>query len=114
MPAYAESVSRRDWQQIFVLLDTALELDSSQHRAWLDALPPEQARLSPMLNSLLRAHADVGTGDSTARSATFSPATRNWRHPACRSRLSDCIACCARSARRYGERLVSPTGLTAS
>jgi hypothetical protein len=39
MPASAESVSRRDWQQIFVLRDTALELDSSKHRAWLDALP---------------------------------------------------------------------------
>ena len=75
MPASAESVSRRDWQQIFVLLDTALELDSSQHRAWLDALPAEQARLSPMLNSLLRAHADVGTGDFMRAPATFSLAT---------------------------------------
>ncbi len=75
MPASAESVSRRDWQQIFVLLDTALELDSSQHRAWLEALPAEQARLSPMLNSLLRAHADVATGDFMRAPATFSLAT---------------------------------------
>ena len=56
MPAFAESVSRRDWQQIFVLLDTALELDSSQHRAWLDALPAEQARLSRWRRS--RRHRD--------------------------------------------------------
>ena len=75
MPAFAESVSRRDWQQIFVLLDAALELDSSQHRAWLDALPADQARLSPMLKSLLQAHADVGTGDFMRAPATFSLAT---------------------------------------
>ena len=63
MPASAEPASRRDWQEIFALLDSALELDPVQHPAWLDALPAEQARLSPMLKSLLQAHADVGTAD---------------------------------------------------
>ena len=72
MPASAEPASRRDWQEIFALLDTALELDSVQHRAWLDALPPEQARLSPMLKMLLLAHADVGTGDFMRAPATFA------------------------------------------
>ena len=72
MPASAESVSRRDWQEIFALLDTALELDSVEQRAWLEALPAEQARLSPMLKSLLQAHADVGTDDFMRAPATFA------------------------------------------
>ena len=75
MPRSAEVASRRDWQQIFALLDTALELDPSQHRAWLDALPAEHARLSPMLKSLLQSHADVGTDDFMRAPATFSLAT---------------------------------------
>ena len=75
MRASAELASHRDWREIFALLDTALELDSIQHRAWLEALPPEQARLSPMLKDLLLAHADVGTGDFMRAPATFSLAT---------------------------------------
>ena len=63
MPASAERATRRDWQEIFALLDTALDLDSIQHPAWLEALPAEQERLSPMLKALLHAHADAGTGD---------------------------------------------------
>ena len=72
MPASAEPASRRDWQEIFALLDSALELDPVQHPAWLDALPAEQARLSPMLKSLLQAHADVGTADFMGAPATFA------------------------------------------
>ena len=72
MPASAEPASRRDWQEIFALLDSALELDPVQHPAWLDALPAEQTRLSPMLKLLLQAHADVGTADFMGAPATFA------------------------------------------
>ena len=72
MPAFAEPASRRDWREIFALLDSALELDATEHRAWLDGLSPEQARLSPMLNRLLLAHADVGTGDFMRAPASFA------------------------------------------
>jgi eukaryotic-like serine/threonine-protein kinase len=72
MPASAEPESRGDWQQIFALLDTALELDSVQHPAWLEALPAEQARLSPMLKALLQTHADAGTADFMRTPATFA------------------------------------------
>ena len=72
MHASAEFASRQDWLEIFALLDTALELDPIQHEAWLDALPAEQARLSPMLKVLLDTHADVGTGDFMRAPASFS------------------------------------------
>jgi hypothetical protein len=40
MPASAEPASRRDWQEIFALLDTALDLDSDQRAAWLEHCRP--------------------------------------------------------------------------
>ena len=69
MPACADAVataSRGDWQEVFSLLDTALELDPADRAAWLDArdrLAPEQARLSPLLRHLLAAHVEIATGD---------------------------------------------------
>ena len=74
----ATIASRRDWQDVFALLDTALDLDPPAQSAWLDALGPEQARLSPLLRDLLQAHAAVGTGDFLRTSPTFAfegPAT---------------------------------------
>ena len=74
----ATIASRRDWQNVFALLDTALDLDPPSQSAWLDALGPEQARLSPLLRDLLQAHAAVGTGDFLRTSPTFAfaePAT---------------------------------------
>jgi len=67
MPAASEPpslplASPGDWQQIFALLDSALELDATAHAAWLESLGAEHARLSPLLRDLLRARADVGTG----------------------------------------------------
>ncbi len=72
MPASADPASRRDWQEIFALLDTALELDAIQRSAWLEALPAGQARLAPKLKALLEAHADIGTADFMRTPATFA------------------------------------------
>ena len=69
MPACADAVataSRGDWQEVFALLDTALELDPAARAVWLDGLDrlgPESARLSPLLRHLLQAHAEIATGD---------------------------------------------------
>ena len=48
--------SREDWIQVFALLDIALELDPAARAPWLAALPPEQARLAPLLQTLLQTH----------------------------------------------------------
>jgi len=72
MPASAEPTSRRDWQEIFALLDSALEFGSTEQQAWLDGLSPEHARLLPTLKKLLLAHADIGTGDFMRAPASFS------------------------------------------
>jgi eukaryotic-like serine/threonine-protein kinase len=64
--------SPADWQQIFALLDTALELDPVAQPRWLDTLPPEQAHLSPLLKNLLQAHAQVATGDFLQSPPTFA------------------------------------------
>ena len=55
----APPVSRADWQQVFALLDTALELDPEAQRAWLASLGAEQAHLSPMLAQLLQTRSEV-------------------------------------------------------
>ena len=100
MRASAEPASRRDWQEIFALLDTALELDSIQLTAWLEALPAEHARLSPMLKALLQAHAGVGHRRLHAGASNIRPARLSRRHrgrPLNRS--SARIGCCARLAK---------------
>ena len=77
MPACADAVataSRGDWQEVFTLLDTALELDPAARAAWLadlDGLGPEQARLSPLLHHLLAAHAEIATGEFLRAPPTF-------------------------------------------
>ena len=77
MPACADAVataSRGDWQEVFALLDTALELDPAARAAWLDGLDrlgPEPARLSPLLRHLLEAHAEIATGDFLSSPPTF-------------------------------------------
>ena len=68
-------ISPRDWQEVFALLDTALELDPASHARWLEELgarDPDQARLSPLLKDLLRAHADVSTADFLQSPPTFA------------------------------------------
>jgi len=69
------STSRSDWQDVFSLLDTALELAPDARAAWLAALSPEQSRLSPLLNQLLQAQADISTSDflCTPPSFVFAP-----------------------------------------
>jgi len=67
MPAGAEGrspprASAADWQAIFALLDTALELEPASRTAWLESIAPGQARLLPLLKDLLQAHADGSTG----------------------------------------------------
>ena len=77
MPACADAVataSRGDWQEVFSLLDTALELDPAARAAWLDDLDgqgPEPARLSPLLRRLLAAHAEIATGEFLRAPPTF-------------------------------------------
>ncbi|MEO8344298.1 MAG: serine/threonine-protein kinase [Betaproteobacteria bacterium] len=86
MHAFAERASRLDWQEIFTLLDTALDLESIEHAAWIEALPAGQARLSPMLKLLLHAHADVGTVDFLRVPATLAmPSEPMPRAPVARS-----------------------------
>ena len=68
----AGPASRQDWQEIFALLDAALELDPSRHEAWLAALPADRARLSPLLQELLRNHAEGGDVDFMSVPATFA------------------------------------------
>ena len=67
----AVTASRRDWQDVFTLLDTALELDPEARASWLSALPPEQARLSPLLNQLLQAQAQIATSDFLGTPPSF-------------------------------------------
>ena len=57
------TASSRDWQDVFSLLDTALDLAPEARAAWLAALPPGQARLSTWLQQLLQAQADISTSD---------------------------------------------------
>jgi serine/threonine protein kinase len=52
-----------EWQEIFALLDTALELDAAAQTDWLAALGPQHRHLSPMLARLLQAHARIGADD---------------------------------------------------
>jgi serine/threonine protein kinase len=86
LPASTEPASRHDWQEIFALLDTALELDAIQQLAWLEALPAEQARLSPLLQALLQSRAQLGTGDFMRAPATFAlPAQPAPAEPAAQS-----------------------------
>ena len=63
---------QRDWHDAFVLLDTALDLDPASHAGWLAALGPDHARLSPLLEELLRAHATGVTADFMQSPATFA------------------------------------------
>jgi eukaryotic-like serine/threonine-protein kinase len=49
------------WPALSRLLDAALDLDPEAQRAWLDALPPEEASLRPLLERLL-----VGNRDRSA------------------------------------------------
>ena len=65
------TASRGDWQEVFALLDTALELGPAARAAWLAGLGTEQARLSPLLNHLLQAHADISTNDFLRSPPTF-------------------------------------------
>jgi len=79
MPAFAEPrslplASPGDWQQIFALLDNALELEPASHPAWLESLSPEHAHLASLLHNLLQAHADVGTGSFMQMPASFAVA----------------------------------------
>ena len=67
----AVTASRRDWQDVFTLLDTALELDPEARASWLSALPPEQARLSPLLSQLLQAQAQIATSDFLGTPPSF-------------------------------------------
>jgi len=59
----ASTASRSDWQQVLGLLDTALDLDPAQYAGWLQTLAPEQARLSSLLEGLLRVHAERRSDD---------------------------------------------------
>jgi len=70
--ATAPPVSRSDWQQVFALLDTALELDPAAQQVWLASLGAEQAHLSPMLMQLLQARAEVAATDFMQSPPTFA------------------------------------------
>ena len=71
-PAAPAGPSRRDWQEAFRLLDVGLELDPTAHAGWLAALGPEDARLSPLLEQLLRRHVERSTADFLQTPASFA------------------------------------------
>ena len=68
----AAQASPSDWQDIFALLDTALDLDPSAQAAWLESLAPDQTRLSPLLKELLQVHAVGQTDDFMPLPAIFA------------------------------------------
>jgi len=77
MPACAEPrgaprASPGDWEAVFTLLDTALELEPTAHPAWLESLGPEHAHLSPLLKELLQARAEVSTGSFMQTPPSFA------------------------------------------
>ena len=59
-PAPALQPSREDWIEVFALLDVALDLDPAARTSWLAALGPQQARLAPLLQTLLQTHEQAG------------------------------------------------------
>ena len=68
----AAQASPSDWQDIFALLDTALDLDPGAQAAWLASLAPGQTRLSPLLKELLQVHAVGQTDDFMPLPAMFA------------------------------------------
>src|SRR5450432_3589329 len=70
--------SREDWQQVFTLLDTALELDPAARADWLSTLGADQQQLAPLLTRLLHEHAEVADSDflqaSPIRALSSGPA----------------------------------------
>ena len=75
MPACVDT-SRQDWVEAFALLDVALELEPAGHAGWLAALRPDQARLRPLLQALLQAHAQAGSDGFLQTPASFVVAAR--------------------------------------
>ncbi len=65
------NTSGQDWIEVFALLDVALELAPAAHAAWLATLPPPQQRLQPLLQSLLRAHAQGSSDGFLQTPASF-------------------------------------------
>ena len=63
--------SREDWVEVFALLDVALELDPDARASWLAALGPEQARLLPLLQTLLNTHARAASDEFLQTPAAF-------------------------------------------
>ncbi len=63
--------SREDWVEVFALLDVALEIDPDACAPWLASLGPAQARLAPLLQSLLQTHARAATDDFLQTPAAF-------------------------------------------
>ena len=66
------SASPQQWQQVFALLDTALEIEPAAQPQWLASLPPEQRDLTPLLVHLLQARAEVETGNFLQAPPTFA------------------------------------------
>ena len=71
------TASPQQWRQVFALLDTALEIEPAAQLHWLASLPPEQRDLAPLLVHLLRAQAEVETGDFLKTLPTFAFAERD-------------------------------------
>ncbi len=60
-----------EWRRIFVLLDTALDLEPESRADWLATLDPEHMPLAPWLHELLRAQASRDTADFLGRAGSF-------------------------------------------
>ena len=72
-PGPALKPSREDWVEVFALLDVALELAPDARAPWLAtlALDPAQARLAPLLQTLLQTHAQTGSSGFMETPAAF-------------------------------------------
>ena len=54
-------IAPEQWQQIFELLDTVLDLPSEQRAAWIDALDESRSALKPTLRELLARRTSLET-----------------------------------------------------
>ncbi len=63
--------SREDWIEVFALLDIALDLAPNTRAPWMAALNPAQARLAPLLQTLLQTHAQTGSSGFMQTPAAF-------------------------------------------
>src|SRR5262245_55143203 len=77
-----QNLTAAQWQNVFELLDTALDLPVAERTAWLDALAEPHASLRPALHELLEQHARLETNDFLRRPPEITLAESDRAPPA--------------------------------